>query len=140
MRHLLDKIETRQRLVSETAEQLREQIALLSEQLAAAEHTLERLEITRATVLELADEDGLPPPEPLPPGYHEILAAIEQAREGLRAKDVCEALGTGTEPRHTEGTRAKLKRLVNRGLLTEPEPGLFTLPRPAPSAPDTTPT
>lgn len=100
--------------------------------MAAAERTLDRLEITRATVLELAVEDGLPPPEPLPPGYHEILAIIGQAREGLRAKDICQALGTGTKPRHTENTRAKLKRLVSRGLLNEPEPGLFTLPRPAP--------
>ncbi|GAA2688214.1 hypothetical protein GCM10009864_72620 [Streptomyces lunalinharesii] len=37
----------------------------------------------------------------------------EKAGEGLRAKDVCQALGPGTEPRHTEGIRAKLKRLVN---------------------------
>ncbi|MCZ1012834.1 hypothetical protein [Streptomyces noursei] len=59
-------------------------------------------------------------------------AAIEKAEEGLRAEDVCQALGLRTEPRHTESTRAKLKRLVNRGILTEPEPGLFTLARPAP--------
>jgi hypothetical protein len=31
--------------------------------------------------------------------------------------------------------RAKLKRLINRGILTEPEPGLFTLPRPTSRAP-----
>ncbi|WP_438490232.1 hypothetical protein [Streptomyces sp. S186] len=71
-----------------------------------------------------------PPPEPLPAGYSKVLAAIENAEEGLRARDVCQALGPGTEPRHTEGTRAKLKRLVNRGVLTEPEPGLFTLIKP----------
>ncbi|MEC4021152.1 hypothetical protein, partial [Streptomyces sp. H27-D2] len=137
MRELLDKIETRQRLIRETTERLREQIAQLGEQLTAAERTLDRLEITRTTVLELAAEDGLPPPDPLPPGYHEILTAIEQAHEGLRAKDICQTLGTGTEPRHTESTRAKLKRLVSRGLLLEPEPGLFTLPRPTPSTPRT---
>lgn len=28
------------------------------------------------------------------------------------------------------GEHPKLKRLVGRGILTEPEPGLFTLPRP----------
>ncbi|WP_369354751.1 hypothetical protein [Streptomyces sp. cg2] len=114
MRELLDKIETRQRLVRETAERLRAQIAHLTEQLAAAEGTLKRLEITRQTLLELATEDGTPPPEPLPAGYSKILAAIENAEEGLRARDVCLALGLGTEPRHTEGTRAKLKRLVNQ--------------------------
>ncbi|MCX5315469.1 hypothetical protein [Streptomyces sp. NBC_00154] len=32
-------------------------------------------------------------------------------------------------PKHTEDIRSKLKRLVSHGL-AEPEPGLFTLPRP----------
>ncbi|MFF2133522.1 hypothetical protein ACFVW1_51030 [Streptomyces olivochromogenes] len=131
MRQLLDKLETRQRLVRETVERLREQITELTEQLASAECTLERLEITRETVLELATEDGTSAPEPLPAGYREILALFEQNGDGLRAKDVCHTLGTGTEPRHTEGMRAKLKRLVSRGILTEPEPGLFTMPRTA---------
>jgi len=36
---------------------------------------------------------------------------------GLRAKDLCRALGFGTELKDTEGIRAKLKRLVNRQIL-----------------------
>jgi hypothetical protein len=40
----------------------------------------------------------------------------------LRAKDICRALGTGTAAKNTEGLRAKLNRLVVRGILTEPEP------------------
>ncbi|MFJ1706935.1 hypothetical protein [Kitasatospora sp. NPDC088346] len=68
-RELLDKIEARQQLVRETAERLRDQIAQLTEQLAAAEDTLKRLEIARETVVELAAEDGMPLPGPLPPGY-----------------------------------------------------------------------
>ncbi|WP_030949261.1 hypothetical protein [Streptomyces sp. NRRL S-646] len=135
MKHLLDKIETRQQLIRETAGQLRELIALLTEQLTAAERTLERLDITRATMLELAAEDGIEPPEPLPPGYREVLATCEQAGHGLRAREICEILGIGTEPRHTESVRPKLKRLVDRDILTEPEPGLFTLSRPTPSSP-----
>ncbi|GGX41525.1 hypothetical protein [Streptomyces noursei] len=127
MRELLDKIEARQRLVGETVERLREQITELSGRLDAAERTLERLEITQATVLELAAEDSTRVPEPLPSGYSEALALFEEAASGLRVKDVCQALDTGLEPRHTESTRAKLKRLVRRGILTEPEPGLFTL-------------
>jgi hypothetical protein len=105
--------------------------------LAAAERTLERLDITRETMPELPAEDGIEPPEPLPPGYREVLAALEQAGHGPRAKEVCEMLGVGTEPRHTESIRAQLKRLVDRDILTEPEPepeagtGLFTLPQPA---------
>ncbi|MEV0633912.1 hypothetical protein AB0I77_02830 [Streptomyces sp. NPDC050619] len=137
MRELLDKIETRQRLVRETAERLREQIAQLTGQLAAAERSLERLETTRETVLELATKDGAPSPEPLPPGYHEILALFEQNSDGLRAREVCRTLGTGTEPRHTESMRAKLKRLANRGILTESEPGLFTLTLSALTTPET---
>ncbi|MEK2479211.1 hypothetical protein [Streptomyces noursei] len=136
MKHLLDKIEARQQLVRETAGQLREQIGLPTEQLAAAERTLERLDITRETVLEPAAEDGIEPPEPLPPGYREVLAAIERAGRGLRANEVCEVLGLGTEPRHTESVRAKLKRLVDRDILTEPEPGPFTLAQPVPATLD----
>jgi hypothetical protein len=48
----------------------------------------------------------------------------------MRAKDVCHALGIGTEPKDTEGIRAKLKRLVKRRYLTETEPGLFALAAP----------
>ncbi|MEU8833877.1 MULTISPECIES: hypothetical protein [Streptomyces] len=33
--------------------------------------------------------------------------------------------GLGTEPRHVEGMRSKLKRLVERGILAEPSSGLF---------------
>ncbi|MGK4584941.1 hypothetical protein [Kitasatospora sp. HPMI-4] len=136
MRERLDEVEARQLLVRETAEQLREQIARLTEQLAAAEGTLKRLEITRETLAELAAENGIQPPEPLPPGYREILAAIEKAEDGLRAKDVCQALRLGTEPKRTESTRAKLKRLVTRGILTEPEPGQFALTKPTPGTPE----
>ncbi|MFF4225179.1 hypothetical protein ACFYZH_20295 [Streptomyces abikoensis] len=71
MKRLLDKIETRQKLVHETADRLRERITELSQQLVTAEQALERLEITRETILELAAEDGTEPPESLPPGYPE---------------------------------------------------------------------
>ncbi|MET9695185.1 hypothetical protein ABZY81_43655 [Streptomyces sp. NPDC006514] len=70
-------------------------------------------------MLELTAEDGPPPPEPLPPGYREVLAVFEQAGDGLRTKDVCRPLGAGVKPRNTEGIRAKLKRLASRGILTE---------------------
>jgi hypothetical protein len=62
-------------------------------------------EITRATVLEIA-EDGDPGDcEPLPSAYRQILALFEDGKRGLRAKDICEALGAGTESRHAEGAR-----------------------------------
>jgi hypothetical protein len=52
-----------------------------------------------------------------------------QGRYSLREilNSICLALGIGTEPKDTEGIRAKLKRLVNRQILTESQPGLFTL-------------
>lgn len=131
MRELLGKIEAREATVNEEAGCLREQIARLTEQLAAAECTLERLKTTHETLLELAGEDHPSSGEQLPSAYQQILALFEDAGDGLRARDLSRALGNGSEPRHTEGTRAKLKRLVGRGILTEPEPGLFTLPRPA---------
>lgn len=48
---------------------------------------------------------------------------------GLRAKDLCRALNLGEQPRHIEGMRSKLKRLVGRDILIEPEPGLFAMNR-----------
>ncbi|MFD5433246.1 hypothetical protein ACFWJ4_13920 [Kitasatospora sp. NPDC127067] len=91
---------------------------------------MRRLQITRETLLEIAGDDDRTPGL-VPSAYRQILALFENAEDGLRAKDVCRALGVGAEPRHTEGTRAKLKRLVSRGVLIEPEPGLFTIPQPS---------
>ena len=42
-------------------------------------------------------------------------------------KEACRTLGIGTDVRHVEGLRSKLKKLVARGILTEPEAGLFAL-------------
>jgi hypothetical protein len=62
-----------------------------------------------------------------------ILAAFATAPGRMRARDLCLALGLDITPKYTEGTHAKLKRLVARSILAEPEPGLFTL-APTPSA------
>ncbi|GAA3125103.1 hypothetical protein GCM10020001_052510 [Nonomuraea salmonea] len=48
----------------------------------------------------------------------------------MRARDLCLALDLPLARKNVENTRAKLKRLVNLGILTETEPGLFTQPRP----------
>ncbi|MFE2070615.1 hypothetical protein ACFXDH_51070 [Streptomyces sp. NPDC059467] len=121
VRVLLDKVEARQRLVREIIERPCGQITELTGQLAAAEHTLERLETNRENVLELATGDGTLPPEPPPSGYHEILALFERNGDGLSAREVCRTLCTGT------------------GTGTEPEPGLFALTSPAPKPPETDP-
>ncbi|MEV6247182.1 hypothetical protein AB0M38_13385 [Streptomyces sp. NPDC051742] len=44
----------------------------------------------------------------------------------LRARDVCEALDHELLPKNIEGTRAKLKRLVKLGILTEADADSFT--------------
>jgi hypothetical protein len=54
---------------------------------------------------------------------------------GLRAKDLRHALHLDDQPNHVQTMRAKLKRLVGRDLLTEPEPGPFLLNRPDPDKP-----
>ena len=45
----------------------------------------------------------------------------------VRCRDVCKEAGMETEACYVEGMRSRLKRMVERGLLAETEPGLFTL-------------
>ncbi|MFE7570671.1 hypothetical protein ACFU76_27550 [Streptomyces sp. NPDC057539] len=59
------------------------------------------------------------------PDYSRILTAFNHATGPLRAKDVCKALGHESLPKNVEGTRAKLKRLVKLGILTEADTGNF---------------
>ncbi|GGN93524.1 hypothetical protein GCM10010112_81850 [Actinoplanes lobatus] len=59
--------------------------------------------------------------------YQQILAILGTATAGMRAKDVCLALDIEPLPKHVEGARAKVKRLVNRGIVTEKQPGIFAL-------------
>ena len=57
--------------------------------------------------------------------------ADERDLDVHRAADagpVCQALDLPILPKNTEGIRAKLKRLVTRGVLAELEPGLFAQP------------
>ena len=98
--------------------------------LAAIECELSDLATTRQTLITLTrNEVRSADPSIISEPYQQILAAFTPDGPGLRAKDVGRALGIGTEPKDTEGVRAKLKRLVNRQILTEAEPGLFTLAR-----------
>lgn len=79
-----------------------------------------------------ADLDLERPPAPvLPDGvaYQQIMDVFEHERRPLRARDLCLALDLPVMPKHVEGTRAKLKRLVSLGLLDQVEPGLFAQPR-----------
>jgi hypothetical protein len=61
----------------------------------------------------------------LPVAYRDVLEVLADAGRPLRARQIAAALGLGEQPRSVEGLRLKLKRLVRRGWLAEPEAGLF---------------
>ncbi len=61
----------------------------------------------------------------LPRSYQDILEVLEDAVHPMRAHHMCAALGLSTDKTKVEGFRSKLKRLVERGWLTEAQPGLF---------------
>ncbi|MCG5444975.1 hypothetical protein NIE79_003418 [Micromonospora sp. NIE79] len=127
---LLTLLTEREPAAGLAVERLREQITTLTDQLTAAETEVAELAITRKTLLSLGGRlDAAAPTDPTvaSTAYQQILAVFQGATAPMRAKDICRALGTGTTAKDTEGLRAKLKRLVARQILTEPEAGLFTL-------------
>ena len=134
---LLTLLTERETAAGLTVERLRAQIASLADQLTAAETEVAELAITRKTLLSLGGPlDAAAPADPTiaSPAYQQILAVFHAATAPMRAKDICQALGTGTTTKDTENLRAKLKRLVARQILTEPEAGQFTLAPPTTSA------
>ncbi|MCX5374917.1 hypothetical protein [Streptomyces sp. NBC_00091] len=125
---LLEALGLQENAAQTLADDLRGQIAKLQGLLRDAETHLEHLAITRKTVTALADQ--LPTQDasadlPEHPDYPRILAIFNQATSPLRARDVCEALDHELLPKNIEGTRAKLKRLVKVGILTEIDTGNF---------------
>jgi hypothetical protein len=149
----MEALEARRADVLGQAERLREQIAGLSEELSRAEERLARLQIARETVEEVlaapsspvsgtdaaggggaggvavalvtAEAEAELDVAVMSPEYREIIALFATSGAAMRCKEVCRHLGLGTEPRHVEGMRSKLKRLVERGILAEPSSGLF---------------
>ena len=126
---ILDVITARETVAGLAADQLREQINTLSQQLSAFETELAELATTRSTLLRLGGHPDNQNTEAAPAGptYQQILAVFGTAVHPLRAKDICRALGLGTTANYTESLRAKLKRLGARGVLTEDQPGRFAL-------------
>ncbi|MFE9558862.1 hypothetical protein ACFYOD_36075 [Streptomyces sp. NPDC006703] len=130
---ILAYLEAREDELAAQSGQLRASIEDLTTRLGELDAETENLRITRKTLL------AIPRPEPVEqtprpdipdhPAYQQILAALADAGRPMRARDLCEALDLPILPKNTEGIRSKLKRLVTRNVLTEPEPGLFTQPR-----------
>ncbi|MER6375539.1 hypothetical protein ABT255_46065 [Streptomyces mirabilis] len=65
----------------------------------------------------------------LPDVYRDIVEVIADAPGPLQAKQIVPRIGLATTTGKIEGTRGKLKRLVERGWLDEDAPGQFTLAR-----------
>ncbi|WP_328765330.1 hypothetical protein [Streptomyces sp. NBC_00272] len=82
MRELLEQIETRQAAARDLADRLREQITQFAAQLAEAERRLERLEIARETLLEIAQDTDTGDLDPLPSAYSQILVLFKALRSG----------------------------------------------------------
>lgn len=62
----------------------------------------------------------------LPREYRDILEVVSDAPGPVRAKQIVPRIGLPVTSGKIEGTRAKLKRLVERGWLDEDDPGLFS--------------
>lgn len=62
----------------------------------------------------------------LPSVYRDIVEVVADAPGPIRAKQIVPRTGLPAETGKIEGTRSKLKRLVERGWLDEEAPGLFT--------------
>lgn len=147
MPSLMEALEAREAAAQGEVARLRERITGLSSELSRLEELLSRLRITRETVSDvLADgpsaagggKDGpagaasaLLAAEAeldvtvMSPEYQAVIGLFATSGASMRCKEVCAALGIGSEARHVEGMRAKLKRLVERGILAETSPGLF---------------
>lgn len=129
---ILEHIETRERELADHAEQFRDRIEELTLHLGELDAESENLRITRETLLTLPLPSPATGPDrpdiPDHPAYQQILTALTDASRPMRARDLCQALDLPILPKNTEGIRSKLKRLVSRGILIEPEPGLFARP------------
>ncbi|MFG1802170.1 hypothetical protein ACGFI4_18625 [Micromonospora carbonacea] len=125
---VLDLIAGREATTRHTADRLREQITTLTAELAHTERELADLATTRTTLRGLAAAEFTADDPTIASGpYQQILHVLTTEPAGMRAKGICLALDVEPLPKHVESTRAKLKRMVNRHVLTEDEPGVFTL-------------
>ena len=125
---LLALITDREAAAAHRAGQLHAQISALTEELTLLDGELADLATTRSTLQTLAaDEFTADDPTVTSSAYQQILAVLRTTPDGMRAKDICRALNIEPLPKHVEGARAKLKRMVNRRVLTESQPGIFAL-------------
>ncbi|HKR50957.1 MAG TPA: hypothetical protein VJT72_15510 [Pseudonocardiaceae bacterium] len=68
----------------------------------------------------------------LPDVYRDIVEVIADASGPMQAKQIVPRIGLPAVTAKIEGTRGKLKRLVERGWLVEDQPGRFAPAHPVP--------
>ncbi|MFC5820948.1 hypothetical protein [Nonomuraea harbinensis] len=131
------RIDAREQALTCQIEQTQAEIDMLTARLGQLSEAIEHLRISRKTLISLAEEDPTPiqpaaPPPAVPehPAYQQILTVFAEAGGSLRARDLARAMDLPLTQNGIQNVRAKLKRLVSRGILVETEPGLFTQPRP----------
>lgn len=125
---ILDLITARETATSQATTQIREQIAQLTARLAQLDRELADLATTRTTLRTITTtEFTTDDPTIASAPYQQILTVLTTTATAMRARDICVALEVDPTPKQVESTRAKLKRMAGRGVLTETEPGMFTL-------------
>lgn len=138
MGSVLDRLEEREAHARGLVERLREESERVAGQLAAADQALSRLVIARETVAEVLEAESCQDTELSRDGvamvrgagrdvalYERIARVFARSAGLLRPRQVCEALGMGSEARFIEAVRPKLTRLVADGVLAQVGPGLF---------------
>lgn len=125
VQQLIERLEQRK---DELAEQIGQFAARLREAEAEHETLAVTLKTVRAALADLDTERPSAPALPDGPAYQQIMDVFGHEQRPLRARDLCLALDLPIQPKHVEGTRAKLKRLVSLGFPDESEPGLFAHP------------
>jgi hypothetical protein len=106
-------------------EQEAAQIAGLIEQ---CRREIERLAITREVLSGLVTEPAEPDLKPDGVFADQLLTVLADAGRPVRCREVVAVLGEDPAvARHGERVRHRLKKLVTAGLVSEVEPGLFTL-------------
>ncbi|MYW42098.1 hypothetical protein, partial [Streptomyces sp. SID161] len=121
---VLVRLEEQERDLAAQADAVRTRITELTVQLEEFARAAEEARITRKTLLALPEQaPPTPPTAKLPghPAYQQIMAVFAAADAPLRARAVCEAIDLEIAPNNVNNVRLKLKRLVERGILTEPE-------------------
>ncbi|WP_428962215.1 hypothetical protein [Micromonospora fluostatini] len=120
---ILDLITARQATARQAAARLREQITALTTELTRVEGEPAALTTRTALSALTAAEFTVDDPTIASAPYQQILDILTTTPTGMRARAICIALDVEPSPNHVESTRAKLKRMVHRNVLTHDEPG-----------------